>query len=85
MSLAPPRSIAKVVSAAFSVLVALLLCAAATIAIAQTPTVITNPAIGVFTGGVNLTARITSASVSGVVITASRLTGTFPTSGVLRV
>ncbi len=83
MSFAFPR-IVKFVSAAFSALAALLFCAVATVVWAQTPTVITNPALGVFTGGNNLTAKIVSASVSGVVISATKSTGTFPSSGVLR-
>lgn len=84
MSLAPPHRIAKAISAAISVLVALLLLAVATVAIAQTPTVITNPAIGVFTGGINITARIDSATISGVVITVTKTSGTFGGNGVMR-
>jgi pimeloyl-ACP methyl ester carboxylesterase len=83
MSLVLPR-VLKAVRAAHSVFAALLLCAIAPVASAQTSTVITNPAIGVFTGGNNLTAKIVSASISGVVISATKSTGTFPSSGVLR-
>lgn len=50
----------------------------------QASPIITNPAVGVFTGGINLTAKIDSASVSGVVITVARPPGTFSGSGVLR-
>ncbi len=50
----------------------------------QASPIVTNPAIGVFTGGINLTAKIDSASVSGVVITVTRPSGTFSGNGVLR-
>ncbi|MBC7622007.1 MAG: hypothetical protein H7232_01310 [Aeromicrobium sp.] len=60
----------------------LLVCSIPFVAGAQA--VITNPAVGVFGGGINITARIDSTSISGVVVSAAKTSGTFLGNGMLR-